>query len=152
MPNRTLVTPVKPEPEIVTTEPAVTDAGTRPVIAGFTVYVGVEASVEPTRRMAPVAASSGTVAVIVVGLTKVNAVPASLAPTKSIIVTVSRCEPVMVSVEPATPEVGEIELTLGPAMKSPSVLALPSDAVTVTGPSTTPLGTVAVMRVADCTL
>jgi hypothetical protein len=92
---------------------------------------------------------AGTVAVIMVGALTVNL--AVKLPSFTL-VAVAKPEPVMVTVEPACPEVGVNEVIVGVTVKLPVLVALPPGVVTVIGPVVAAFGAVAVMLVGELTL
>jgi hypothetical protein len=97
--------------------------------------------------IAPFRAPAGTVAVTVVSLTTVKV--AETPPPNVTDVAPERPVPVIVTEVPTMPDVGEIDVIVGPAttavtVKLPGPVALPAEFVTTIVPDVAPDGTVAV--------
>ena len=144
----TAVAPPKSLPLIVTVVPTGPLVGEKPVTTGGIVTLKLPGlvSVPPgvVTLMVPSVAPAGTVAVIWVeeSTVKPAAVPLKLtavAPPKSL--------PLIVTVVPTSPPVGEKPVTLGAGITSklPTLVLGPSGVVTLMVPSVAPAGTVAVI-------
>jgi len=153
--NATPVAPVKPDPLIVTLVPTGPLAGAKPEIAGGTSTVNelVLVAVPPglVTLHGPVVAPAGTVAWTAVSevTVKVAAVPlkaTAVAPVKP--------DPLIVTLVPASPLVGEKPEIAGAfTMVNELVLvAVPPGVVTLTGPVVAPAGTVARTAVSEVTV
>lgn len=149
--NLTDVVPVKLVPVIVTLDPVVPLAGVNPLILGIagtmTEKAPEEVTVPPAvvTEIDPDVAPLGTVAEICVALfTEKVGVATKLNPT---LVAPKRFVPVIVTIVPEGPEVGEKPLMLGKGgivmEKALEEAALPQGVVTETVPVVAPLGTVA---------
>ena len=114
-PNETAVTPVKFVPLIVIPVATGPEVGAKEVMAGITVkrVVVIKGPLPVVTVMRPVVAPAGTVVVIVpVGST----VKAAAAPLKE--TAVAPVKPVIVTLVPAGPKVGENGLKLMPSRKA----------------------------------
>ena len=105
--------------------------------------------------MPPLEAPEGTVAVTRASLTTVKA--ADTPPPNFTEVAPVSAAPLIVTVEPTRPEVGEIDVILGAAttavtVKLDALDALPAEVVTAIGPLVAPEGTVAVICVSETTV
>src|SRR5438552_16454597 len=153
--NRTAVAPVKLVPLIVTVVPTRPLVGVKLVIVGgwMTVKLLALLAVPPAvvTLIGPLEAPAGTVAVIAVAelTVKLALVPlnrTALAPVKLV--------PLMVTLVPTGPLVGvKLEIVGGfTTVKLPALLAVPAEVVTLIGPVVAPVGTVAVIVVAEFTV
>jgi hypothetical protein len=111
----------------------------------------VAVPLEPTTAIAPSVAPAGTTAVICVGEFTVNV---EATPLKSTEVTPAKFVPVMTTVCPTRPLVGENDVTVEPGVtvKSVALAAEPAVFVTVIRPVVAPAGTVAVILVEELTV
>jgi hypothetical protein len=153
--NRTALAPLKLVPLIVTVVPAPPLVGEKLLIVGGRMTVKLLALVavppEVVTLIGPVVAPLGTVAEIDVAelIVKLALVPlnrTALAPLKLV--------PLIVTVVPAPPLVGEKLLIVGGRMtvKLLALVAVPPEVVTLMGPVVAPLGTVAVIEVDELTV
>lgn len=150
--NITLVAPVKFDPLIVTTVPAVPCDGVKPLIVGAATTVKLVVLIAipwgVVTAMGPVVAPMGTVAMIFAPLI-LN--PPALTPLKVTSVAPLRFVPLIVTEVPLTPLVGEKLVIVGgpPAtmVKLVPLIAVPPGVVAAIGPVVAPDGTVAVIWV-----
>lgn len=150
--KETPVSLLRLNPVIVTTVPAGPSIGQIEEIDGPMVSaVVLWASKVPRTETCPVIASAGTVAVIWVGESIVNA-GSAVVPVNPTDVTESRLVPVIVTVEPGAAVAGEKDVMVGGAAKLADAVAVPADVLTVMGPLVTLAGTVARMVVEDLLL
>ena len=146
------VTPVnwkRLKPVIVTTVPAGPSSGQidemdGPIVSG----VALTAKAVPRTDNWPVVASAGTVVVICVGESMVNA-GSAVDPTNSTEVTELRFVPVIVTVEPGAAVVGVNDVMVGGAAKLADAVAVPAAVDMLMGPLVTLAGTVARTVVVD---
>jgi hypothetical protein len=149
--KRTAVTPVKLAPVIVTVAPTAPLVGVKLLTDGqaVTVKLCVCTSVQPVLLMVigPVTAPAGTVVVICVLLLMVKLAVTLL--LKRTAVTPVKLLPVMMTLLPVAPLVGERELTVGQAVTVKLCVCTSAQPVLlmVRGPVTAPAGTVAVICV-----
>jgi hypothetical protein len=142
--NRTAVAPVKFVPLIVTLVPASPLVGVKPVIVGglrtvkFVALVAVPPGV--VTLSGPVVAAAGTVAVIAVAEVTVNK---ALVPLNRTRVAPLKFVPVIVTVAPTAPLVGEKLVIVGglTTVKLLALVAVPAAVVTLSGPVVAPAGT-----------
>ena len=153
--NFTALTSVKPEPAIVMLSPAAPPPGVNDVSFGSTLNDAALSPVPPgvVTPICPVLASAGTAALICEGETIVDGAVdtppnvTSLAPP--------RCAPLMVTVVPTGLEAGlKLEIAGGArvTVKSEALAATPPGVVTAIGPVVAPVGTVAVIWIAELTV
>lgn len=158
--NFTTVAPLRLVPVIVTTVPGAPTNGVKLVMVGgpevvvVTVKVAVDVATvphTPVTLMVPVVAPVGTVAVMLVADPTVNV---ALVPLKRTPVAPVKPVPVMVTLVPTAPLVGEKLVIVGPAVgvKVPALVAVPPAVVTFTVPAVTLAGVTAVMLVAELTV
>src|SRR5258705_302260 len=154
--NRTAVAPVKLVPLIVTLVPTGPLVGVKLVMVGplaVTVKLLALVAVPPevVTLIGPVVAPPGTVAVIDVDEFTVKF---ALAPLKGTAVAPVKLAPAIVTLVPTGPLAGEKLVIAGGRMtrKLPLLVAVPPAVVTVIGPVVAPLGTVAVIEVAEATV
>lgn len=146
------VTPVnwkRLNPVIVTTVPDGPSSGQideidGPIVSG----VSLMAKAAPRTDNWPVVASVGTVVVICVGESIVNA-GSAVDPTNSTEVTELRLVPLIVTVEPGAAVVGVNDVMVGGPAKSADAVAVPAEVEMLMGPVVTLVGTVAWTVVAD---
>jgi len=156
-PNVTWVAPVRPVPTIVTAVPSVPLVGEKEVITGPPVTVKLVALVAVplgfVTVIGPVVADVGTVVVICVELFTVNVADVPLNATA---VEPVKFVPVMTTLVPTEPLVGVKEVIVGePAAVTVKLLALeavPPGVVTMIFPVMAPVGTTAVIWVAELTV
>jgi hypothetical protein len=155
--NVTAVAPVKLAPVIVTVVPLVPLVGEKLVIVGpgiitvkLAALVAVPAAVVTLRG--PVVAVAGTVAWIVVSELTENVV--AFTPLNLTAVAPVKLAPVIVTVVPLAPLVGEKLVIVGPeiTVKLAVLVTVPADPVTRIGPVVAPAGTTACMAVSDVTV
>ena len=149
--NVTAVAPPRFVPVIVTVEPTAPKAGEMPVMTGMGVKFATLVAVPPgvVTEIVPLVAAGGTLAVMLVAVSTLSAVPAvplnltEVAPVKFV--------PVRVTVVPATPDVGVKLVRVGGGMtvKEEALVPVTDDAVTLMVPDVAPAGTVAVTLVSD---
>jgi hypothetical protein len=106
------------------------------------------------RVIGPLDAPAGTVVVMRVSLTTVKA--AATPPANVTDVAPRRPVPVITTAVPTGPDVGEIDVIVGPGatvvtVKLPELVPVPAEVVTAIGPEVAPDGTVAVSCVAELT-
>src|SRR3989442_952849 len=149
------VTPVKFVPAIVTLVPTGPLVGEKLVIVGGGMTVKLLARVavpaDVVTLIGPVVAPPGTVAVIDVDEFTVKL---ALVPLKRTAVAPVKVAPVIVTLVPTGPLVGEKLVIVGRGMtvKLLALVAVPPDVVTVIGPVVAPLGTVVAIDVDEFTV
>ena len=147
--------PVKPVPVMVTIVPSGLLVGVKEVIEGTTVTTKLDELVPVPAGfvtvIGPVVAPVGTVAVILVleFTVKLAATPAKLTAVVPV-----KLPPVMVTVVPAGPLVGEKEVIEGATIttKLEELAPVPAEFVTRINPVVAPVGTVAVICVSESRL
>jgi hypothetical protein len=152
--NSTAVAPVKLVPVIVTLVPTGPLVGKNSIIMGglITVKILVLMTVFPgiTTLIRPVVAPIGTVAVIEVSETTEKVVPV---PLKSTVVAPVKPVPVIVTLVPTGPLIGEkLPIVSCTTIKVVRLVAVPTGVVTLIIPLVAPEGTVAMIDVLDKTL
>ena len=151
--NRTDVTPVKLAPAIATLVPGAPLGGVNPVIRGATVKLLALAAVPVgvVTWIGPVVALAGTAAMIRVAvfIEMLAEVPLNVTD-----VAPARLVPLMVTLTPTAPLVGEKLVIVGskPTVKSVALVAVPESVVTLIGPVVAPNGTIAVICVSETAL
>jgi hypothetical protein len=157
VPNRTTVVPLKPVPVSTTVVPTGPFVGEKELITGapcVTVKLVVVVAVPEgeVTDIAPEVAPAGTTAVIRVGELMVNV---ALAPLNLTVVTSSRFVPLICTLVPGAPLVGENEEIVGGLAVTTKLLeltAVPDAVTTLIAPVAAPDGTVAVIWVEELTV
>ena len=156
--NLTEDAPVKFVPVIATDVPTGPETGVNEAIVGgedeitvkFAALVAVPLLVVTV--ILPVVAPAGTVAVIWVSE---SMLPEAVTPLNLRPVVVAKPVPVMTTVSPTCPEVGENDVIVGPepnTVKLAELVAVPAEVVTVILPVVAPVGTVVVIWVSESML
>jgi hypothetical protein len=151
------VAPVKLAPAIVTLVPTLPLVGSKLVTTGAEVEVTVKSDelvavpCGVVTAIRPVVAPRGTVAVTCVSESRVNV---ALTPAKVTDVAPVKPLPAMTTLVPTAPTVGSKLVIVGALVttKSDELVPVPSGVVTEIGPVVAPLGTIAVIWLAELTV